>query len=211
MSFPAATGYHQGMPDDVNPFATRFTRPGAIPYRFPAGKGSDYLLAKLSDLHGWGQIIGPHGSGKSTLLQTLAADLEARGRRIVRFTQGAGERRLKTSDADVASWDANTQVIVDGFEQLGWLARRWVKQTCRLHKAGLLVTAHEDMGFPLLWATAPDEALAQQLVADLLDDQQRRYVNAADVSLCYQQHAGNLRETLFALYDLYERRRHAQS
>jgi predicted ATPase len=193
------------MPEDSNPFATRFTRPGAIEYAFPEGQDAKKLRARLEANGWWGQIVGPHGSGKSTLLHTLVAELEARGRTVVWFEQTQGERSLAATDEETLAWNATTQVIVDGYEQLGWLARRWLQRMCRRQRAGLLVTAHEDVRLPHLWATAPDEQLVQQLVTLLQGD--HAAVSAADVSRCYQEHAGNVRETLFALYDLYQRKR----
>jgi hypothetical protein len=193
------------MPEDSNPFATRFTRPGAIPFDFAPGsarEGVDRLAA-----HGWwGQIIGPHGSGKSTLLHSLRPELAARGREVVWITQGPGERRLALAPHEIERWTPATQVIVDGYEQLGWLARKRLQSRCRQANAGLLVTAHEDVGLPLLYETSPSEETLQQLVQRLLSPEQRPLIGAEDVSRCYQAHAGNLREALFALYDLYERR-----
>jgi energy-coupling factor transporter ATP-binding protein EcfA2 len=193
------------MPEDSNPFATRFTRPGALEYAFCEGQDAQKLCAQLEANGWWGQIVGPHGSGKSTLLHTLAAELEARRRTVVWFTQTQSERSLAATDDETLAWNASTQVIVDGYEQLGWLGRRWLQRMCRRQRAGLLVTAHEDVKLPLLWATAPDERLVQQLVTQLQGEQLT--VSAVDVSRCYQEHAGNVRETLFALYDLYQRKR----
>ena len=62
-----------------NPFATRFVRPGVIPYRFDDRRTVADLVATLRE-HGWrGEIIGPHGSGKSTLVQTLIPALQEAG------------------------------------------------------------------------------------------------------------------------------------
>jgi energy-coupling factor transporter ATP-binding protein EcfA2 len=194
-----------------NPFATRFTRPGALEFSFPDGVTAQTLIERLAAQGWWGQIVGPHGSGKSTLLQTLRAALADAGRDVVGFRQRPRERRLAVAHAETRHWSSATLVVIDGYEQLGWLSRRWIKSACRRAGAGLVATTHVDVGLPLLWTTAPSEALARQLVARLLASEERPLIDDADVSRCYQQHAGNLREMLFALFDLYESRQRAPS
>lgn len=199
------------MPADFNPFATRFTRPGALDFTFPDGQDAAQLVARLAAQGWWGQIVGPHGSGKSTLLHSLVPALEAAGRRIAWFTQGARERRLPVTPEETSYWDERTQLVVDGYEQVGWFSRQWLKRMCRSRRAGLLVTTHKSVGLPTLWTTQPDAMLLRQLVDRLLTAEQRPFIRDEDVSRCYQRHAGNLREALFALYDLYEQRRRVQS
>lgn len=194
------------MLDDSNPFATRFVRPGAIEFLLPEGQTLDSLVDTL-DRHRWrGQILGPHGTGKSTLLHSLQPVLVERLRLLAWFTQNQGERSLNITEADAAQWSSQTLVIVDGYEQLGWLAKRWLTATCDRTGAGLLVTTHTDMGLTTIFATQPSETLLQEVVAELTA-LANGIISADDVSHCYQQHAGNLREALFALYDLYELRR----
>jgi hypothetical protein len=198
------------MHEVTNPFATRYTRPGAMAFRFPPGVSAAALVDKLADAQWRGQILGPHGSGKTTLLSTLAEELTARGRSIVSFVQHDGARRLNASADEASAWDAQTQVIIDGYEQLGWGARWWIERTCRKQQAGLLITTHADVGLPLLIETSTSEQLAAELVAQLLAEPSS-LIGSEDVSRCYREHAGNLRETLFALYDLYELRRRSAS
>ncbi|HTN76816.1 MAG TPA: hypothetical protein VL096_16270, partial [Pirellulaceae bacterium] len=196
--------------NDTNPFATRFVRPGAIEFILPDGVTLDGLVDQL-DLSDWrGQILGPHGTGKSTLLHTLQPVLIERRREILWITQNQGERSLAVTAEQAASWNAQTLVIVDGYEQLSWLAKRWLSATCQRSGAGLLVTSHTDVGLPTLFTTQASEALACEVVAQILPDDAAE-IAVEDVSRCYQQYAGNVRETLFALYDLYERRRSKRS
>src|SRR6185436_15899767 len=81
------TPYLSPLPDappsrHANPFATCWTRPGAIPFKFRDGQSADNLVAKLAAQKWYGAIIGPHGCGKSTLLETLKPALVAAGRTI---------------------------------------------------------------------------------------------------------------------------------
>jgi hypothetical protein len=77
-----------------NPFATCWTRPGALPFHFPHGIDADQLIAKLAGQSWRGAIIGPHGSGKSTLLETLKPALAAAGRSAIQITLRDGQRHL---------------------------------------------------------------------------------------------------------------------
>ena len=195
-----------------NPFATRFTRPSVGEYLFPAGAGAGALLARLRDQHWWGQITGPHGSGKSTLVHTLLPELQAAGRRVECYPlHQPASRPCGTSPAAVcwgdhiANWNGSTQIVIDGCEQLGRWRRAWLQWHCRRHGAGLLVTAHRDVGLPPLWRTETSVELAQRLVARLLGEGHADWIGAEQIERLFAEHRGNLREMLFALYDLYER------
>jgi hypothetical protein len=207
----------------ANPFATRCIRPGAIEYLFDEGQSAESLVEALAASGWWGQIVGPHGSGKSTLLAALAPVLAAAGRRAVwRVARGSGAgdrewgvsgpvpRAVAPSEAHGAvaaqAPDAATQVIIDGYEQLSWWSRRQVAWLCRRCGAGLLVTAHRPLGLPTLLTTLPREQLAQRVVQRLLPAGDTT-VSQADVAAAFAASGGNLRETLFALYDVYQLRR----
>jgi hypothetical protein len=189
-----------------NPFSTRFTRPGAIPYWFGPGTCAGDLARKLSAA-GWrGQIVGLHGSGKSTLLAALVEPLARQGRRPWFISLHEGQRRLPSGWARQARRAGAKLIVIDGYEQLGTRWRLWTRSCCRRRDWGLLVTAHRDVGFPTVWSTASDAQAAQAIVARLLAD--------GDVTFSRQLVAdslaaagGNMREMLFALYDEYERQR----
>ena len=191
-----------------NPFATRHVRPGQIAFQFPTSASADQWIEQLARHAWWGQIIGPHGSGKSTLLHTLAPHLKAAGKNIVWITLRAGQRRIPASVRQAMhTWASSHLVLVDGYEQLGWWPRRQLKRHCRRRNAGLLVTTHRPAGFPTSIELRGSLETIQQLAQHLLRDHPG-VICAAEVSRCYQQAGGNVREALFALYDLYERRRH---
>jgi len=193
-------------PPRDNPFATRATRPGSIAFRFPEGMDAVQLVARLREHRWWGQIAGPHGCGKSTLLHALREPLETAGRRLVWEALHDNQRRLPARLRDSGAWDASTQVIVDGYEQLSWLSRMSLRWDCRRRGAGLLVTCHRPLHFPLLISLRTDLQAAQQLVRQL-QGEGCRVVTPEDVAERFGAHEGNIREMLFDLYDLYEARR----
>ena len=184
-----------------NPFATRFTRPGAIEFLFQANESLDSLVGKLRDHGWWGQIIGPHGSGKSTLLAALEPKLAEAGREVVRRSLAGGQRYI-----DLAPRFAPTAILViDGFEQLSWWSRWKVKAACRRHGTALLVTAHADLGLPTIFATQPSLELARRLVGRLLPEGDRT-ISESEIAAAFARHPQNLREMLFSLYDLHQSR-----
>jgi energy-coupling factor transporter ATP-binding protein EcfA2 len=186
-----------------NPFATRFTRPGAIPYLFAEGESTAMLVERLRS-HDWcGQIIGQHGSGKSTLLAVLAPALEAAGRTVVSLALHQGQRQLPPLDR--AALAPLAQLIIDGYEQLSWWSRWRASSFCRRARAGLLVTAHSDVGLPTIYHTQPSEALAQRVVKSLLPAGEVA-ITSADVSAAFSEARGNVRETLFNLFDIYQQK-----
>ena len=189
-----------------NPFSTRYTCPSAVDYLFPVGTDTGQVVDKLHDAAWWGQIIGPHGSGKSTMLNTLVPALKQAGRSVAFYTLHRSERRLPIDRAQTRAWDSNTQVIVDGYEQLGWMQRIWLRRKCLAQRTGLLVTAHRCMGLPLLWQTTTSTDLAWQIVMRLLARPNYDCISRADVEEAYKTTQGDVRETFMALYDLFERR-----
>ena len=189
----------------MNPFSTRFVRPGALPYFFPPGRSAEQLAAKLG-AQGWrGQIVGPHGSGKSTLLAALAPWIERAGRKVILCALHDGERRLPISKQQRSALSSASLLVVDGFEQLGAFSRWRIARMCRRRGCGLLATAHADVGLPELYCTATNVELARRVVEALTPHD--RAISADDVERAFAAHRGDLREALFGLYDLYEQRR----
>jgi hypothetical protein len=191
-----------------NPFSARRISPGAIPFVFPPDQSAETLVDRLRQADWRGEIIGPHGSGKSTLLATLIAAIERAGQRTVLVVLHDGERRLPLDLYADHRLRRPVLLIVDGYEQLARWRRLMLGRFCRRRKIGLLVTAHESVGFPLIFHTAASDGLAQQIVARLMDGRQPPFT-ADEVSRSLSQRNGDLRETLFDLYDLYEQRRPA--
>jgi energy-coupling factor transporter ATP-binding protein EcfA2 len=204
----------------VNPFATCWTRPGALPYCFSAGQSAEQLVAKLAAQHWRGAIVGPHGSGKSTLLESLKPVLVAAGQRIDSISLHDGQCRLpddfrrefaaksnRGSDANTAtSQEAKWLIIIDGYEQLAWLERLQLLRVSRRNGAGLLVTSHTPVHIPTLIRLAPDLRLVERLVAALCA-RVSTAITPADVAASHACHGSNVREILFDLYDRHEQRR----
>ncbi|HVA46379.1 MAG TPA: hypothetical protein VNH11_08400 [Pirellulales bacterium] len=188
-----------------NPFSTRRTRPGAIAFRFEDGEEAGTVVERLRSNEWWGQIVGPHGSGKSTLLATLLPALEAAGRRVQLIALHEGERRLPLVKDAWRGLSASTQIIVDGYEQLGPFARWSLTRRCRRCGCGLLVTTHRDLGLPTIWTMNPRLELAKDLVRDLLPPGDETIADR-DIESAWHARHGNLREALFDLYDLFEQR-----
>ena len=192
-----------------NPFATCWTKPGALNYEFTAGESAESLVASLASAHWWGAIVGPHGSGKSTLLATLVPLLVGAGRRVSTMALRDGQRRLPPEFLPRALVLPQALVVVDGYEQLPSIARLALQWRCRRMAAGLLVTTHAATNLPILAALEPNRELVLQLVARLT----RRApspVSAADVAASHACRGSNVREILFDLYDRHERARRAR-
>jgi hypothetical protein len=204
-----------------NPFATRWVKPGAVRYCFPAEVSAPLLIEKLKEQKWHGAIVGPHGSGKSTLLFELIPVIEQQGVVVRRIALCDGERKLPAGFLRQVRRDIETilashvdrhpavLLVVDGYEQLGWWARRRLAMFCRAHRCGLLITAHGDSAInqiPILFRMSPDLTTVQHLVHAVLP-----YHGGAiledDVTAAFAAQHGNVRETLFALYDLFEKRR----
>jgi hypothetical protein len=192
----------------ANPFCTRRVRPGAIPYLFPSGEDAVRVVERLRGNGWWGQIVGPHGSGKSTLLEALLPELQRVGRIPLHVALHNGQRRLPpgTSAALRALPPGAGIAIIDGYEQLSRWNRFWLRQLCRRRKYGLLVTTHQPSGLPELFQTDVTPQTARRVVELLLPDPPGALA-AVDVAARLAVRAGNLREVLFELYDVYERQR----
>jgi hypothetical protein len=186
-----------------NPFTASRIRPGAIGYLFPAGQSAEQVLVRLERSGWWGQIVGPHGSGKSSLLAALLAAIKQRGLAAALATLHDHQRRLPAEFRAGLRAAAVDVVAIDGYEQLSLWSRFQIKRLCRRRGLGLLVTAHRPVGLPQLAVTAVNEDLAWRVVTQL----QQGYAGGLArerVDLCLRRHPGNLRETLFALYDLWQ-------
>jgi hypothetical protein len=189
----------------MNPFASRNIRPGAQAYLFPPGVSPESLIEKLAAHRWWGEIVGPHGSGKSTLLATLKPPLESAGRQVESFALRAEQVSLP-QEPKQHPWGRRTLVVVDGYEQLTRWQRFRLRSACRRRRAGLLITTHRPQGLPTLWTTNPTPELAWTVVQRLQRETSEPLISKEDVHHYFARNRGDLRETLFSLYDVFEQR-----
>jgi hypothetical protein len=186
-----------------NPFATCWTRPGAIAFQFADGESAEQLVARF-EASGWrGAIVGPHGSGKSTLLATLQPHFAAAGWNVAMVTLRDRERRLPRGFLRASLRAERPLVIVDGYEQLSQVQRLQLRLRCWWRSAGLLVTSHAAVGLPVLYRTQVTRALARQLVSTLTT-QNSSPISQADIAASLARAGSNLRELFFALYERHE-------
>lgn len=203
------------MSSQLNPFSTRFVRPGAIEYLFPHGQNVADLIERLR-ANGWrGQIVGPHGSGKSTLLAALIEPLEQAGRRVWRIDLHDGQRALPPGAFAQAHLAGANLLIVDGYEQLSHISRLRLGWQLWRRGWGAIVTAHRDVGFPTLYRTSASVELTERIVARLVPSGDpaidQHVIDHGAIAASFSAARGDVRETLFALYDHFEREQRAQS
>ena len=187
-----------------NPFATRWTRPGQLCFVFEGEGSASGLLRQLEQQHYRGQIVGPHGSGKSTLLHELQRRCADAGRhvRIIRVTgpPWRASWSVMRGRAKASVRGTPQLLLVDGFEQLPVVVRWWLRSVTRLRQMGLVVTAHRNMGLPVLYRTRVTAQVATTVINQLTQHVSRQS-RPTDVSRRLVRHRGNLREVLFELYD----------
>ncbi|MEN6457766.1 MAG: hypothetical protein ABFC63_02450 [Thermoguttaceae bacterium] len=190
-----------------NPFCTRHIRPGAHPFLFPSGQDANTLVKRLR-CNGWrGQIIGRHGTGKSALLGTLMPALERAKQRPLLVELHDGQRRLPVDLERAHRSRPFTLLAIDGYEQLARYERWRLSRRCRRHGWGLLATAHESVGLPELFHTEATAELAVEIVRRLTGDSCP--FSPEELAEHLARRGGDLREMLFDLYDVFERRRSA--
>lgn len=190
----------------TNPFATCWTRPGALAFQFRNGESASNLVDRLAILRLRGTIVGPHGSGKSTLLETIKQELMNRGRHGHSITLRDGQRRLPPDFLSQSVMVTGSILIIDGYEQLGWFERIKVMWHCRRTQCGILLTSHKPTPLPTLVELHPTKELVQRLVAEL-GKLAPTHIAPAEIDASHECHGSNVREIFFDLYDRHERSR----
>ena len=204
-----------------NPFSTGRVRPGAIPYLFPDDTKRVELMRRIDRYQGCGQIVGPHGTGKSTLLQWLRRQIASRATPVVLISLQRDPGQGPVVAPDVCRWKPGTQLLIDGYQQLVWWRRRRFQLQCRRRQIRLIVTTHRPLGLATLVRTHVTPALAQTIVDRVLalppsesgrgtgtietgEFDLQRLRGSREIARRLARHRGDMRETLFSLYDAFE-------
>jgi len=193
----------------LNPFASRYTRPGCLPPLDRTGRciDADAMLSVFVQMGALASIRGPHGAGKSTLLAHLANRWEDRGMAVERVrlrTRGDMSRAMACIDR---SSDAGL-VCIDSWELAGGFARWRACRKARSVGCRLLVTEHRRTGLPVLVECRTTAALLGEIVSRLPDHHRwfGTLIIDADIQAAFALSGGNLREAIAELYDRFERR-----
>lgn len=212
----------------TNPFSTRFVRPGALRFQFAPAATAEQLVRRLEELNWRAQIVGAHGTGKSTLLAALLPVFEIFGVTVKSIALHDRQRTLpaefladmpaaaRTETTAVSAGDRDSRpkivLVVDGYEQLSRWSRSKLRRFCQRHGLGLLVTSHQSVGLPMLFETQVNAQLAAQLATELQQTltPDRALIGPDDAAAAFVASGGNLRESFFVLYDLYQQRQTAQ-
>lgn len=177
-----------------NPF--RSERVLQVRYRLPSGTW-ECLLDRFDALGRRAAIVGPKGHGKTTLLEDLEPRLRARGFGV--RTLRLDEESPRFEPDVLASVGARDVILLDGAEQLGWLAWSRFERRARA-AAGLLITSHRAGRLPTLLEASTTPELLEGIVEEILGDRSPEL--RARTRELYEKHEGNLREALRELYDL---------
>lgn len=213
---------------ESNPFSTKCTSPGKVNYRFSASAsgGSAHtvnthleLLLQTLKASSRAAVVGPHGTGKSTLLHTFLPLLQKSYPKVAfhqlnndptlgflkRFKERVGaSKRIRK---ELYELPAGGLLVIDGWEQLSWLARRRVVGSSIGHRLTLLVTCHRRLpGWTLLHETKASPELIRWLAKDLLSDSPHTIKKLIDEKLKARKldPATNVRELWFDMYDVIE-------
>lgn len=197
------------MTPTTNPFSTRHTRPGSIVPLDGRGIPLDIplLVRRLRSAGGVGAIVGPHGSGKSTLLLRLAGEIEAAGTSVAVLRLRGWLDVWRTVGAFRIAGRGGV-VCIDGWERLAGPVRRLVRMLARATGRGLVVTMHRRDSMPELATCLTSPGLLAAIVERLpaRSEWYGSLIEAQDVRAAFDRQRGDIREALYDLYDVFERR-----
>lgn len=188
-----------------NPFATRFTRPGEIPFQLREHENLNTIVDTFRDHRFLSQIVGPHGSGKTTLTYTLEPLLREDFSSVRRVTV-RDAKRIQSDEVKTPNQlgSRNQLLMIDGFERLPWLHRRLLLKHARYPQTGLLITTHRPIaGVSILYEVQPTLESLQRLARELAP---RLAIETELLAKAFETTEGNIRESLMTLYNWFESR-----
>lgn len=191
-----------------NPFSTRHTRPGALPFLVDsdgAPVDAARLARRVISRHR-SSIVGPHGTGKTTLLAHMRPHLEQENRDCCRWAT------LCNGEPSTELWNILSAVpttgimIVDGYEQLVVAERLRLIGIAWRRRIRLLVTAHHPPRlFDVISHTGTSRQTARLLAAALLDDfPAHREIMMRAFDEHWDGADGNIRQLWATLYERFE-------
>lgn len=191
----------------MNPFSSRFIRPGAREYLFPPNDSLDCVLQRLREKR-IVQLVGPHGSGKSTLVEMICRAIDCDFVKMVIRSHEDKNDSLKKINSAIGACSANHLIILDGIEQLKASQQNRILAQCQKRNLMLLVTTHESVGIETLLQTESSYMVFKQIVDEMLASESSNValVDEAEMAKAFQNNGPNIREALFELYDVFERR-----
>jgi hypothetical protein len=181
-----------------NPFRTESLL--RVRYRLEDISWAD-LLQRCEELSYRAALVGRRGSGKTTLLEDLGPRLRERGFEPywLRLNEEHTFERGTLSKMAAAVTHRHI-VLLDGAEQLNWLAWQFFKHRAR-RAGGLIITVHEAMRLPVLLECRTTPALLAGIISDILG------TRADGLSIrpeqLFNKHEGNLRDALRECYDAF--------
>lgn len=211
-----------------NPFSTQSTSPGNVVYRFTTGvsgtskhtvnSGLEVLLGKLQSARRC-VIVGPHGTGKSTLLHTFLPKLQKAFPKVV-FQQLSNDpsvglvKRIRTRiqaskriRKQLYALPKGGLLVIDGWEQLSWLARRRIASSSLTQGVTLLVTSHRRLpSWTSIHETRISPEMVRSLAKDLLRESPHKIQKLVDHQLKTRavDARTNVRDLWFEMYDVVE-------
>jgi hypothetical protein len=193
---------------DTNPFSSCWLGPAGVEYVASDGN-TPAVVTELLAAHQWrGQIVGNHGVGKSTLLGSMKHHVLSRGREWIECRFYSCRRPWPVRDLLQLKLDSNSLLVIDGYEQLGSVARAIIRWRCWRSGAGLLVTTHEAVELPLLVDVRPNEQTAIAVFRAVVAGRPTP-VTEDDAYRAFHACKGDIRQMLDKLYDQHERHERA--
>lgn len=198
----------------MNPFSSRFIRPGARRYLFPPNESINSVLERLVEKR-IVQIVGPHGSGKSTLVEMICQSSDYDFAKVVISSSRPKNEAFKEIRNKIEASSQDKLLVIDGIEQLKVSQRSRIIAKCKMQKLLLLVTTHVSVGVDTLMQTSTSFNVFRQIVDEMLNERldsvsrDADLIETTDIEWAFKNSFPDLREALFELYDVFERRRAA--